>query len=412
MKKKFFKYLVVLILLFLPKSVSAGENILARIGNNYYDLLSDAIENAGPNDTITLTSNITLEKTQDINKAITIDLNGKNILGESIVFEVKGGSLTLKGSGIVKEINPYYAPVLIKGSTSLDDHNYSVVNIGKDVFLEGWSGVFIDHNEKKSYGVVANIDGSINSVLDTAGDAGFGVYVNGQIKHKENYPVINIGKSSKITSLGSGIYMAGYSKVTINGGYIEGNDSVVAIKSGNLTINDGTLFCTGRKNIPTDGSLNGVNPSGTTLQIESNDGYASSIEISINGGSLRSKNSNVIYEYLSNASSTKVKNINITGGNFLSDKGLDVFNLSSSFKNTNPNFISGGKYSSDPSSYLKSDYKSVKTDEKYEVVKTTMKEEMVFKEQNKTSFKIPIIIVAIGFIITCLYFIVKKYFII
>ena len=74
MKNIFFKFFVLLLLFISPKVVFASEGIVARIGNNYYDLLSDAIEAAGPNDVITLASSMTLNETQPINKTITIML--------------------------------------------------------------------------------------------------------------------------------------------------------------------------------------------------------------------------------------------------------------------------------------------------------------------------------------------------
>jgi len=414
MKNIFFKFFILLLLFVSPKVVFASEGIVARIGNNYYDLLSDAIEAAGPNDVITLASSMTLDETQPINKTITIDLNDHNILGESPVFNVEGGTLTIKGKGTVKEVNPYYAPVLVKGSTNKDDGNYSNVYIGEDVFLEGWSGVFIDHNDNtsSSYGVNITIDGDINSVLDTDGGAGFGVYINGNISNKENYPVVTINDTSEITSLGSGIYMAGYSKVIIDGAYLEGVESALAIKSGELVMNSGTLYCKGADKTPTEGYENGVNPSGAALQIESNKGYPGDIKITINGGSLRSKNSNVVYEYLKGTDTTKVSSINITGGTFRSDAKKDIFLTSTSFKNTHPSFISGGKYTSDVNTYLKSGYDITKVDDLYEVSKTTMNETAVFKEENKNGGIVLTIILTLGTVLTAGFIFVKKYFVI
>ena len=42
MKNKFIKFFILLFLL-VPKNVLASDGIVARIGNNYYDLLSDSI---------------------------------------------------------------------------------------------------------------------------------------------------------------------------------------------------------------------------------------------------------------------------------------------------------------------------------------------------------------------------------
>ena len=68
---------------------------------------------------------------------------------------------------------------MLKGSTDPNDKNYSVLKVGKDVTLEGWSGIFITHNNSKSYGIDVSFAGKINSVNDTSGGTGVGIYVNG-----------------------------------------------------------------------------------------------------------------------------------------------------------------------------------------------------------------------------------------
>lgn len=75
--------------------------------------------------------------------------------------------------------------------------------------------------------------------------------------------------------------MAGYSNVLVDGAYIEANDAGIAIKSGILTINDGDVIVTGIDEVPTTLNPNGINRTGTTFQIESNNGYAGDIVIDI-----------------------------------------------------------------------------------------------------------------------------------
>jgi len=60
--------------------------------------------------------------------------------------------------------------------------------------------------------------------------------------------------------------------------------------------------------------------------------------------------------------------------------------LSQSFKNTHPHFISGGKYSSNPSSYLKYGYTSALNDDLYNVSKSSVKD--VFLENTNNSANI------------------------
>ena len=369
--------------------------IQARIGNNFYDTLQEAIEAAGPNDIIRLTSNVTLDNTQNINKTVNINLNNFNISSSEKVFEVEGGSLNLTGKGTIKETNPYYGAIVIKGSDDPNKNDYSTISVGSNITLEGWSGIFIDHNDNNTgYGILVNMNGNINAVDDKDGGTGIGIYVNGNIKHENNAPVINLSDTVNITSTGNGIYSAGYATYNINGASISGVESGLGIKSGKVNIFDGTIKGTGEDKTPTSGNNNGINPSGVAIQLESNPGYKGNIELNIKKGNIESNYSNVIYEYVVNNTSTKVKSINLTGGTYTSKANKNVFSLSDSFKSTHPSFISGGTYSSNPSSYLKSGYTVNETNSKYEVISSTIS---VFgeKETNTNTTTILLIIIPV-----------------
>jgi len=367
-----------------PIMVNASANSLVRIGDNYYDSLIDAIANAGPNDTITLIDDVKLNESIQINKTVNINLNGNNIEATEKVFQVEGGVLNLTGKGTIRETKPNYGAIMIKGSDDSSDNSYSVVNIGKDVTLEGWSGIFITHNDSKSYGVVVNLNGKINSVNDVNGDTGIGIYVNGNIKHQNNSPVVNILDGAEIGSTGNGLYIAGASTFNIGKAYIEGDESAIGIKSGNLNIDGASVVSKGPDYTPTEGYNNGIKASGTALQIESNNGYAGNMKINIKSGTLRSENSNVVYEYIGKGTETQVESMNISGGTFISESGKDIFRLSDSFKTSNSSFISGGNYTKDPSSYLKSGYTTTLDDNYYKVIQSTMKE-VISNNSTKTT---------------------------
>lgn len=299
---------------------------------------------------------------------------------------------------------------MLKGSDEPNDKNYSTVSVGENVTLEGWSGVFIDHNDTNTgYGILANIDGTIKSVDDINGGKGAGIYVNGNIQHENNSPIINLSDTTKITSTGNGIYAAGYATYNINGAYIEGVESGLGIKAGKFNIIDGTILGTGKDETPTSGNNNGINPSGTAIQIESNKGYKGNIELNIKDGTIKSINSNVIYEYTVNNTDTQVNDINLSGGLYKSDVNKEVFSLSNSFKNKHPSFITGGSYSSDPTPYLESNYSISKDNNLYKVIQSTIN---VFKEtsnSNNNSLYIIIIITSLAIIISTIYLNKKKH---
>lgn len=402
MKKIFLLLFIFITLVFNNENVCASANIKARIGDNFYDTLEEAINASSSTDIISLTGDVILDKTLEIKKTVNINLNNRTISTEEQVFLVKGGSLNLSGNGKIVETKPNYGAIMIIGSDDPSKKDYSTVSVGNGVTLEGWSGIFITHDNNKSYGVLVNMNGDINAVDDVSGGPGAGIYVNGKIKDDENSPIINLSNTVNITSTGNGIYAAGYATYNINGAYISGDESGLGIKSGVFNIIDGTIVGTGLDKTPTSGNNNGINASGTAIQIESNSGYKGDIELYIKDGDIKSKNSNVIYEYTVKNSQTKVKNIDITGGTYISDVKKEVFSLSDSFKSNHSSFISGGTYSSNPSDYLESGYStSLNENSLYEVVRSTISVFGLKNEKRNNSIPIfPIIgiIVVLGII--------------
>lgn len=388
----------------IPILANASDGSLVKIGNNYYESLEEAIANVGSNDIISLISDIELTQTLEINKTININLNGKDITAPQRVFLVQGGVLNLSGEGTIKESEPNYGAIMVKGSTDSSSENYSVVNVGKDVTLEGWSGIFITHNDSKSYGVKVNFAGIINAVDDTSGGSGAGIYVNGKIQDKYNSPVVTIQDGAKITSTGNGLYIAGYGTYNINKANISGIESGIGIKSGILNIDGATISGTGPDATPTEGNGNGINASGTAIQIESNSGYAGNIELNIDSGIFKSNNSNVIYEYIGKGTNSQVISMDISGGTFISDANKDIFRLSNSLKEYHNSFIGGGEYSSDPSEYLKSGYTTTLENDLYIVIKNTMKviDSSDIQDDNKNNTGM-IITIVISFIIFLLF---------
>lgn len=366
MIKKIIFYMFLFILM-IPNLVFAGVGSLVEVNGKYYDSLEEAIKNASSNSTIKLISDVVLKDGLNINKTVNINLNGNNITAPEMVFKVQGGVLNVSGNGIIRETKPNYAAIAVIGSNDSNDKDYSVVNVDEAVKLEGWSGILITHDNSKSYGVLVNLDGDINAVNDISGGTGIGVYVNGNIKHNDNVPIVNIGDKAEITSTGNGIYIAGNAIFNIGKAYIEGDESGIGIKAGTLNIDGATILSEGKDNTPTEGYTNGIKASGTAIQIESNSGYAGNMNINIDSGTFRSKNSYVIYEYIGKGTSTEVDNVDLSGGTYRAHGDKPVFGLSDSFKNKHGKFISGGRYTTNPSEYLESGFSSNLEDDLYVV---------------------------------------------
>ena len=365
--------LILLFVLFLPLHINAAITPVAMIGDRYYDSLDEAIAQVSSNDTIILISNVELNDTLQINKHVNINLNGNTITAKEKVFFIKGGFLDLSGRGIIKEIKPNYGAIMLVGSDVVTQDEYSSVHVGKDITLVGWSGIFINHENSKSYGVSVYLDGKINAVNDVNGNTGIGIYVNGNIKDKESHPVVYISDGAEINSTGTGLYMAGYSTFYIGKALIKGVESGIGIKAGILNIDGAQVTATGIDDTPSQGYNNGIKASGTTIQIESNKGYAGDIQLNISNGTFTSKNSNVIYEYIGKGNSSLIYSISVSNGTFISKAGKDVFNFSNSFNDIHSGFISGGEYSSNPDEYLKNGYSVINKGDMYIVSKSVLK---------------------------------------
>lgn len=338
---------------------------VATVDGIAYGDLQEAINNANGK-TVKLASDLNLNKQILVSNGnnVTLDLAGHNIsFALKTNFKVSGGTLNVIGKGTIKEDKPYFSPITVYGSTNSNAKNYSTVVIGKDVTLIGWSGLFIDYvSGNMAAGVNVEVNGTLQSVPDVDGYDGHGIYLQGLVKNKANYPIITVNQTAKVLSGGPGIYAAGYAQWNINGAYIEGESAGIAIKSGIFNMNAGTIKAYGKDDTPTEGNGNGVNSSGTAIQVESNSGYAGDIEININGGSIISENSAAFYEYLANGTvTTNVKSISIIGGSFVSNETKDNFIASDIFDTKFNQFITGGTYSTDPTRYVKNGYKVIQT---------------------------------------------------
>ena len=187
---------------------------------------------------------------------VTLDLNNYSIeiVGQKYIL-VQKGSLDITGKGTIKQSIQDFGPILVKGSTSSADENYSVLTVGKDVTLEGYSGVFINRycnydkknpkNATVAYGAVVNMNGTIKTVKDASGNSGYGIYVNGSISQTEgSVPIINVGSTAKIIggegTNSYGMYLAGYAKTTVADGAqiaAAGTGCGIEIRAGELTVN-------------------------------------------------------------------------------------------------------------------------------------------------------------------------------
>ena len=224
-------------------------------GKNYYSL-SSAVYASGLDGYITILRDFTTDSVSmnQSGKKLTLDLNGHTItFNENKEFKLHMGELTVTGKGTMQEAVPNYAPINVTHKTSYP----AVVNIGKDVTLKGWAGLFVNpRNSYDSYGnysLEANIDGTLIGVNDANNYVGAGLYINGANVTVDPAITVNISETAVLEGTGHGIYGAGYA-VYNTCGTITGGHTGVEIRAGQLNVTGGTITGNG---VPTEVEGNG-----------------------------------------------------------------------------------------------------------------------------------------------------------
>lgn len=324
MKKRMLFIAMVAVMLFVPRVMAA------EITAGTDEELKNAFATAGDGDTIKLTDNITHAGGSSSlmvqgGKTITLNLNGKTLTvdpsnesNRSIV--VNGGTLNVIGEGTITSEKS--SAINVWGVETDTGSDYSVLNVGEDVTLTGKIGIGVFYDVNNAYGVKVNFAGTIK-VKDN------GITINGIVQH-ENAPVINIEETAVIEATGEegvGIYAAGNGTWNIKDGAQITGATALGIKAGVFNIEGGTFTGTGAYVDNPELYGNGINPSGSAIQIETNDEYYGEVQLNISGGTFISENGNAIAEYGSD-NNTAVDSIKIEDGEFISAEGKDAIAVS------------------------------------------------------------------------------------
>lgn len=336
-------------------TISNAPAAIASVGDQIYATLEQAVTEASEGQTVTLLADATCVSriTIDDGKSIKVNLAGHDItFDRNSYFYVKHGKLEIEGAGTVAEGHPYYGPIMIEGATE-DVADYSVVTIGENVTLEGWSGIFVDYNENKvAYGVVVTLNGHINSVKDTSGAGGHGIYLQGTITPTMgNVPKFTLGETATITSVGNGIYAAGYGEWIINGASVSGGTGM-EIRAGKLTMSAGSIEGT---STPTEvlPNGNGSTTSGAGLAVAQHTTKLP-LNVTITGGTISGYTA--LYESTPQDNpNLNVINMSIEGGEFVAINGGRNAVSSETYKDAakgDVGFIFGGSFSSSVEGYV------------------------------------------------------------
>lgn len=339
----------------------------ARIGDTYYKTLEAALEAASTGNTVALLKDAHVASSISIAKAVTIDLQGKDIsLSEASTADLftlaSGANLTIKSTGdangtISVPTTTYNAVVNVGNNSTFTLESGKVIG-DYTVFAGKVTGATINVNGgsiEGNYGITAYGTGTLNDVIINV--------TGGEIKSTSQAAISTNGGCDKggvnltvtggriISEDGLGIYLPGINgKTTVTNGTITGK-TAIELRAGDLIVSGGSITGTGH---PVS-----VNPNGSG---STTDGVGISVaqhttkrntKLTISGGTI--SGFSAIYE--SNPQNNGAEDLakvtlNITGGNFAAINGGTL----SVYSEDKTGFISGGYFTTDPTTYVASGY--------------------------------------------------------
>ena len=193
------------------------EDAVASIGNSSYSSLAAAVDAADDGDTITMVNDAQLSSAIAIDKAVTLDLNGKTITaGANPIQVLKSGEFTIDDSGVQGAIEATTPLSVEGGSLILENGKISVNNTtnGYGIYVSKNGSVTVNGGEISS--TYAPLSGN-----NTTGDMNF--TVNG---------------GTLTAKYGPAIYMPGQVNLTITDGTLNGG---ISLRMGQVDISGGTI---------------------------------------------------------------------------------------------------------------------------------------------------------------------------
>lgn len=361
---------------------------VAKVGEEYYFTLTEALAAVKKGDVLTLTSDVALSEKLLINggKDFTLDLGGKTLTGR---VNVDGAKLVVKNGKI--DAGSFKQALNVYGSKDpqYKDGIYTYVKVESDVTLDGKDGalcvlpVYGDTYYPLSYGVKVDFYGKAYNVpAQVVGNLGFDNYkanignvdisanlpagITAPSKAMSLYgPIVNIYGEMKSSSAGEecqAFILSGMARVNVfEGAYLEGSEGF-AMKSGNLHVYGGTIKSNGAKKDPVQAVNSGSEASGAAISITSyytHDLFEdrAKIQVAIEGGDIQAVNNAALLVTHSYKNSKPVAlkqgvDLTISGGKFTSGSDVPVVFIDNAAEGDAfpmpSKFISGGLYNKAP----------------------------------------------------------------
>lgn len=330
-------------------SVENEDGYAFSIEGDYDVIFTNGVLNASP-----LTEG---DYTPNGTKALGLITDGSLTFDGCTIFTddgllVKGGTVEFKNASTIEADNTDAMAIQINdGTVTIGENCVVVAQKHGTAAADRGIGVFIRGTDENADPVL-NVHGTISS---------YGPAIQGNGTDRSN-PTINICEGASVVSDKLAVYLPQPGTVNITGAEVAGYAGI-GIKSGTLNIKDSEIHGVAPDDILEDehSTTGGINTDGSAIVIDSYVAYAGEMNITISGDSeIISDHSTAIREIGNDASATNIVTLKIEEGYFSSaEDHLDIMVRDVTKKTVE---ISGGYFTSDPSEYVAENMAAVQSD--------------------------------------------------
>ena len=385
--------------------------VLNTIKGVGYCTLAEAVLDANANDNLELQADITILETVTVDKALTLDLNGKVAtystidLSYAITVDGTSAALTVKdtsteGTGKILVVDADEdgntdgrGIGVISGSLTLASGTiqapYAGVYIrpGASMVMDGGT---IGGTVDPLYGVaILGTGSSLDINGGTIEATYFAVSGNGTAGFGDT--AITIDGGTLISTAAAAIYHPQDGTLNITAGTISGINGI-EMKAGDLSISGGTILGTGTYADPVAND-NGSVETGDAILLNGRDAYSGDITVNITGGTITSSNAYALRDYKAADQDLKTSSVAISGGTFTGGSGKEAVTFSPELRaaelaepETANLALTGGLYNTDPDHFVFVPYGTVLDGTMYKIVGISLNVNSFYYWKEGTTF--------------------------